>query len=69
MKRGPISTIERAEAVVADDEQTINDVRWRQTLREFYGPLMVQLGLTHRSLSLQNVSSVSSVAIRIASFQ
>jgi hypothetical protein len=66
MKRGPISTIELAEAVVADDEQTINDVRWMQTLREFYGPLMVQLGLTHRSLSLLNVSSV---AIRIASFQ
>ena len=66
MKRGPISTIELAETVVAEDEQTINDVRWRQTLREFYGPLMVQLGLTHRSSSLLNVSSV---AIRIASFQ
>jgi hypothetical protein len=66
MKRGPISTIELAETVVADDEQTINDVRWRQALREFYGPLMVQLGLTRRSLSLLNVSSV---AIRIASFQ
>ena len=38
-----MSTFERAEAVVADDEQTINDVRWRQTLREFYGPVMVHL--------------------------
>ena len=66
MKRGPMSTIELAETVVADDEQTINDVHWRQTLREFYGPLMVQLGLTYPSSSLLNVSSV---AIRIASFQ
>jgi len=66
MKRRPMSTIELAEAVVADDEQTLNDVRWMQTLRKFYGPLMVQLGLTHRSSSLLNVSSV---AIRIASFQ
>ena len=66
MKRGPMSIIELAETVAADDEQTINDVPWRQILREFYGPLMVQLGLTHRSSSLLNVSSV---AIRIASFQ
>jgi len=66
MKRGPMSIIDPAEAVVADDEQTLNDVRWRQTLRKFYGPFMVQLGLTHRSSSLLNVSSV---AIRIASFQ
>jgi hypothetical protein len=63
MKQGPMSTIELAEAVVADDEQTVLRM---QTLREFYGPLMVQLGLTHRSSSLLNVSSV---AIRIASFQ
>jgi hypothetical protein len=66
MKWGPMSTIKLAETVVADDEQTTNDVPWRQTLREFYGPLMVQLGLTHRFSSLLNVSSV---AIRIASFQ
>ena len=66
MKRGPVSIIDPAETVVADDEQTINDVPWRQTLREFYGPLMVQLRSTYPSSSLLNVSSV---AIRIASFQ
>ena len=66
MKRGPKSTIELAEAVVADDGQALNDVRWMQTLRKFYGPLMVELGLTQRCSSLLNVSSV---AIRIASFQ
>jgi len=61
-----MSTIKLAETVVGDDEQTTNDVRWGQSLREFYGPLMVQLGLTHRSSSLLNVPSV---AIRVASFQ
>jgi hypothetical protein len=61
-----MSTLERAEAVVAYDEQTINYVGWRQTLREFHGPLMVQLWSTYRS---SNLLDVSSVAIRIASFQ
>ncbi len=53
-----MSTIELAETIVADDEQTLNDVPWRQTLREFYGPLMVQLRATYSSSSLLNVSSV-----------
>jgi hypothetical protein len=67
MKRGPMSTIKLAETIVADqDEQTMNGVPWRQTLREFYGPFMVQLWSTYPSSSLLNVSSV---AIRIASFQ
>jgi hypothetical protein len=33
MKRGPVSIIELAEMIVADDEQTMYGVRWSFPLR------------------------------------